>query len=452
MAPKKHNGFMMFVQEWRKNDSEGRKMSMPQAVSKCGELWKRMNAQQRGPYNGSAKDADVVTRCKVERMNCHGQALSAVQREEREAADRQMVMKRKIERMVLDGKAQHDLENTKFIFAAFNYFTKAITNDIYIPAEFAACEFALKSGKTSLYSSHINPGQLIFGQGSDTQHHTSNTHQLPLPPNALGEADIGRLYVSIVEYLRGCQDGAGHPNDPLVVFTSSELVPVVRGCFRYLESDCDEVQENIEVYDIQYLFYVLKKEVMDIADLPNEHINKSITDNLFVNDFFEYHSGISCQFHEDNDRGKYCTQSKVARWCYLFSDYMCGDLAIKPLPGKHMPPRQEPKFRVINPEEPSENSSFSRMTRSEKSSGNTSFASISSLQTEVKHEIVDHSAFSANLNASDDFPTLGGRRGKRNAEPLAKSFATRDAKGVWNVPATNCSVKDLGDAFNMPRR
>lgn len=54
-----------------------------------------------------------------------------------------------------------ELEDEPFIFVAFNYFTKTISNDIYIPAEFAACQFSLKSGKTSIYSSHINPGELL---------------------------------------------------------------------------------------------------------------------------------------------------------------------------------------------------------------------------------------------------------------------------------------------------
>ncbi|EDV97202.1 protein maelstrom [Drosophila grimshawi] len=429
MAPKKTNGFMIFVNEWRK----GRNISIAQAVSHCGDIWKNMSAQQKGPYNGFAKDANVSARAKVEPLDCHGRPLSAVERENCEAAEREMNMKRNIERIVLEGKAQHDLENTKFIFAAFNYFTKAIGNDIYMPAEFAACKFSLRSGRGPVYSSHINPGQLIFGQASDAQHHTSTTHQLPLPPKAMGESNMGSLYVNIVKYLRDCQ-GAGNP---LVVFTTAELMPVVSGCFRYLQSDSDEVGEQIHVYDILYLFYVLKKEVMDIADLPHANINKCITDNFFFNDFFEYYSNIACQFHEDNDRGKYCTHSMVSRWCYTFCDYMCGDLAIKPLAGKHMPPVQEQKFCVTNPDK--------------SMCGNTSYNSVSSWHSDVKQEPdsdytpEDHSVFSANLTATEEFPSLSGRRPKpthRHPPPQ---------KGAWNVPAAKRSARDFDDAFNMTR-
>lgn len=143
-----------------------------------------MNAQQRGPYLSSAKDTNVASRAKVEPRNCLGQPLAAAELKEREAADQQMKMKRSIEDIVLKAKARHgkwpkkaffslyqisistssfptELEDEPFIFAAFNFFTKTIASDIYIPAEFAACQFSLKSGKTSIYSSHINPGELF---------------------------------------------------------------------------------------------------------------------------------------------------------------------------------------------------------------------------------------------------------------------------------------------------
>ncbi|XP_017863032.1 PREDICTED: protein maelstrom [Drosophila arizonae] len=452
MAPKKFNGFMMFVNEWREKTAEGRAVSLPQAISKCGETWKNMNTQQRGPYNKMAKNAEVSARCQVERLNCHGQSLSALEREEMEAAERELNMKRTTERIVLAGKKRHDLENTKFIFAAFNYFTKSMTNDIYIPAEFSACQFSLKSGICSMYSSHIDPGQLIFGQGSETMHHTKHTHQLPLPPNAMGESDIGRLYANIVEYLRACNPDA-KPNDPLVVFATPEFMPIVKGCFRYLESDSEEPLATIHIYDIQYLLYVLKLEVLDSVDIRNVTVNRTATDSLFINDYFCYHLGISCQYHEDIDRCQYCTQSIISRWCYVFSDFMCGDLAITPLPGKHMPPKQEPKFRVSNPGNESVNSSrissnFSKTTN--KSTGKVSNDTFTSGQSIVKHEIFDHSAFSADLNAAKDFPSLGGRKPKPNRNPMGKDLAPGDPRRAWNVPASKYRVKDFEDSFKMP--
>ncbi|XP_017841177.1 protein maelstrom [Drosophila busckii] len=438
MPPKKHNAFMTFVNEWKSKNKEGRHMSIPQAVTHCGDIWKNMNAQQRGPYIALAKDADVLARCTVERLNTQGQALSAVEREERDLANQIMLMKQNTERIVREGKENDDLENTKFIFAAFNYFIKAVGNDIYIPAEFAACEFSLKTGMNSIYSSHINPGQLIYGLSSDAMDHTSTTHQLPLPPNALGETNMGRLYENILEYLRGKND----PKKPVIVFTTTEMLPVVKGCLRYLESDCSDAEEGaIEVYDIRYLFFILKKEVADIADLPTDEITKTVTDNLFQKDFFEYHSGISCQFHEDNDRGRYCAHSMVSRWCFIFSDHMCADLAIKPVPGKHMPPQQEQRFSVTNPDE---------------STAETSFQSCeSAVKQERKYARYvpsDNSAFSADIKESNDFPSLGNRKSKPIPKRSAGNQASRDPRSAAYVLVTNRTAAEIDDAFKMPRR
>lgn len=115
---------------------------------------------------------------------------------------------------------------------------------------------------------------------------------------------------------------------------------------------------------------------------------------------------------------------------------MCGDLAITPLPGKHMPPKQEPKFHVSSPDNVSVSSS--RIT-----------SNSSSKQPLVKHEIFDHSAFSADLNAAEDFPTLGGRKPKPNRNPMGKNLAPGDPRCAYNVPASKCNAKDLEDSFKM---
>jgi len=131
----------------------------------------------------------------------------------------------------------------------------------------------------------------------------------------------------------------------------------------------------------------------------------------------------------------------VSRWAYVFSDFMCGDLAIKPLPGKHMPPKQDCKFHVVNP-------GLDVSTR------NSSYASC---QTEVKEEKEDkyvprdHTAFTASIDKTDDFPSLGGRKSKVDRKPLSNNFAVRAPRNDWNVPL-NRNSEDLEDSFKMPRR
>ncbi|EDW73226.2 uncharacterized protein Dwil_GK16773 [Drosophila willistoni] len=373
MAPKKHSGFMMYVAEFRRKKGEGQRMSIPQAVAHCGSIWKNMTDQQRGPYISGAKNAGVVARARPRAaLNCHGEAIDAREKEERDAAIEIGTMKRDIERMVREGKKRLDLENTKFMFVSFNYFVKAVNTDIYIPAEFSACEFSLKTGVNSLYSTMIDPSQLIFGQTCDAMLYAAATHQLPLPPAALGESKMTKLYHSIQDYLRSRLERTDKNLKSLVVFTKTDDIDMVKSCFRFIKSgyhdeqskryDDDNDEENdqfkffeaaaskflpIVVYDIQYLFLALKLAAMDIGGLTLPKPNLYITDAFFSRDFYEFQDGIACWFHEDMDRSKYCTQSKVKRWAYTFCDYMCADLAIKMQPGKHMPPSYKATAALI---------------------------------------------------------------------------------------------------------
>ncbi|XP_017093273.2 protein maelstrom 2 [Drosophila bipectinata] len=451
MPPKKHSGFMMFVNEWRDNNPEGRNLSISQAVTRCGSIWDKMSAQQRGPYNSEAKNADVVSRVKKERLNCHGQVLSQVELEEREMAESKLHMKRCTERIVMDAKRSHDLESTKFVFVAFNYFTKALTSDVYVPAEFSATEYSLNDGIKSVYSTLIDPGQIIFGQGSDAQHHSSTTHNLPLPPNALGEKNMGKLFRNILEYLSQSKEGKD-ANKPLVVFTKTDLIPVVKSCFRYLACESQdrlyESGDQIQVLDIQYLFFILKKEVLDTAGLPDDKINLYVTDAYFSRDFFEFTPEIACQYHEENDRSKYCTQSLVKRWAYTFSDYMCRDLAISVQPGKHIPPKTKPNYRVIPADSSVHESSFDSfhsfpVSREKKDDSSAVLSPASSRRSLASSSYVptDHTSFVCDLNKKDEFPSLGGRRTAkgRNGAQSSKTM------GSWNLPAHTRSLRDFSD-------
>ncbi|XP_016959605.1 protein maelstrom [Drosophila biarmipes] len=454
MAPKKHSGFMMFVTEWRNRSAEGRRMTIPQAVAHCGGIWEKMTPQQRGPYNSGAKNADVMERAKRDRLNCHGQGIAQVDQAQQETADSIMHMKRTTERIVREAKKSHDLENAKFIFAAFNFFTKALTTDVYVPAEFAACEYSLKEGIRSIYSTMIDPGQIIFGQSSDAQQHSATTHNLPLPPNALGERNMAKLHRNIVDYLKKCQG-----DKPLIVFTHVDDISMVKSCFRYLacEDEDDEVgRQKIEVFDILYLMFILKKEVMDVADLHDENVTQYVTDAFFNREFFEFTSQIACQYHEENDRSKYCTQSMVTRWAYTFSDLMCGDLAITVQPGKHIPPKTNPNYRIIYSDDSSlaQESSFDSFyslpdsrVKKENQSRDLSVSSSRACVASSSYAPTDHTAFTADLNEAGAFPSLGRRipSGRRPAADKAPTQREKNA-GAWNLPTHSRPLQKFSDS------
>nr|B5DR03.1 RecName: Full=Protein maelstrom 1 [Drosophila pseudoobscura pseudoobscura] len=341
MAQNKPNAFMAFVADWRACNRFGRGLSTSEAVAKCGPIWEGMSDRERGPYKSKAKDSNVLEReSKTERLNCPGVAFSKMQVEKNEAIDAELQMKRNIKRIVLKATNSMKLEEEEFLFVSFNYFTKALNGDVYQPAELSACRFSLKGGISSNYSTMINPGHIIFGQTSDAQDHSRTTHKLPLPPNAMGEKNLGNLYSDTLKWLSASNDEEDEQYDhPVIVYTTPELMPVVKSCFRYLacEGDTDKHAKKIIVYDICYLFLTLKKTVLDLVGVPSDHMNIHVTNSFFRRDFFEFSSGIACDYHEEVDRTKYCTKSMVLRWGYMISHYICGDLAIPLQPRKHVP-------------------------------------------------------------------------------------------------------------------
>nr|XP_036671525.1 protein maelstrom-like [Drosophila suzukii] len=402
MAPKKISAFMLFVTEWRKTNDGGFEMTIDQAVAHCSEIWKEMTTLERGPYCSKAKDANGMNGNRVERLNCYGHPVTHVEQDKRQVEDRENLQKRTIERMVMDAKNSDDLENAKFVLVAFNVFTEDVIHDVYVPAEFSACEFSLKDGVRSVYSTLIAPDSLIFGHASDAIHHAATTHELPLPPRALGDRKMLNVFRNILEYLKKCQW-----DDRFVVFTPSKGIPMVTKCFSYLGEGCGV--ELIKVLDLHYLFFMLKKVVMDVAGFPDPGINKHVTDMIFKRDTFDLAPEIACQYHEEIDRTKYCTQSMVTRWAYTFCDYMCGNLAIALQPGKHKPLSNEP-----NPDASISIEAFWQEIQSQDTEMTSTSRPFVASST---HDPTDHTAFASDLKEERESPRLGRRfaRGRRTS-------------------------------------
>ncbi|KAH8380721.1 hypothetical protein KR200_003032, partial [Drosophila serrata] len=368
MAPNKTkrvtNGFMTFVQEWRQTDPVGQGMSLAQAVERCGDVWKVssqgyakiavlqalslqvMTPEERSPYVEKAMTINLETRKKPSQIVQMDLAL-------REAEERLEEMKRTTENMVLEAVEANSLENRHFVFISHNFFTTTVSGDLYVPAEFSACKFSLKQGIMSWYTTLINPGSLDLGQARDALHHSTTTHGLPLPPNALGERNMNKLYKNIHDYLTRCIGCK-----PLIVFTNSEDIGRVKASLDDLRVKSCHRGKEIVVLGIEYLLFCLKKQLLLIAGQPIDDIHELCTDSYVKKDVYEFESHISCkvrkdimkiiikmkqisldlfwQFHEDVDRTQFCSLSRVQRWG-LITMQVCDVLNIPKKPGKHIP-------------------------------------------------------------------------------------------------------------------
>uniref|UniRef100_A0A1B0B350 HMG box domain-containing protein n=1 Tax=Glossina palpalis gambiensis TaxID=67801 RepID=A0A1B0B350_9MUSC len=337
MAPKKAcpNAFMIFTMEWKAK--HGRHLTnLSLATAEAGKIWENMNAQERGPYKDRAKAEKLRMRNGCEKLTCVGTPISEMHRQKLELEQKEKQIKRTIEQTVRNSKKNGELENKAYFFIAVNYFTKTSDGSVYIPAELSICEYSLKQGVIRTFHTFINPGVKMYGHQLEAQRHSDATHGLPFPPNAMGDKNLGNIYNAVLKFLSSNDDFP-----PL--YTSPGCIHIVDSVLNFLKSDIGANNATLSVYSIQYLFYVMKEATCDQGELEKPK-TFHITDAYFERDYFEYQSGIACQFHEDKDRGKYCTQSLVIRWGYMFSEYMCQDIAISLIPGRHVPRSTNLKF------------------------------------------------------------------------------------------------------------
>ena len=189
-----------------------------------------------------------------------------------------------------------------------NYFT--LRGGVYVPAEISVCEYSLKTGVNKIYHTYINPGKMhaflmilnqplirlallclgvnIYGHEYEARHLSDTTHKLPLPPNAKGDTNLGRIYNDVLQFIRNKESNEIPP-----VYTNLQSIPIVDSVLEFLRADVGAETAPLQVYSIQYLFYLMKEATCEMGDLdkPKSHY---ITDAYFERDFFEYQTGIAC--------------------------------------------------------------------------------------------------------------------------------------------------------------
>ena len=137
----------------------------------------------------------------------------------------------------------------------------------------------------------MNPGDNIIGYAYAAKLHTDATHQLPLPPNAIGECNFGLLYQEVLNFIKASSNLLSSENYP-PLFTRKDQIDEVKSILNDL-MERRQCTTKLKVYNINYLFYNLKKATCTHGGLD---IPKSIfiTDSYFDRDEFEYSTGIGC--------------------------------------------------------------------------------------------------------------------------------------------------------------
>ncbi|XP_061519567.1 protein maelstrom homolog isoform X1 [Anopheles gambiae] len=357
--PKK-NGFFYFMLDYKKREeAKGRKFSgLDQVAPIAGEVWKKMNAQQREPYNVQAKQDVLNTSGGKGKITNIGIPISEITQEKRDRESKAERLKKLVSTLVMNAASKNGmcggnhrqaervahsadthgrllsaflsavLEKQEFYFISMAYFCRTNTG-VHLPAELAVVRYSLEGGVKDKLHMFINPGRLPIGMAYDAQRHAEEDHQLPLPPNAMGVSDYGDVAMRLFSFLL-------QNDDMPLLFTDETDVPRVESMLEHILSDhLSEIE--LRICPLAELFFRLKQNVelymMDQTTFPSVYIAQQI----ITKDVYDYTKGISCDYHEEKDNVLYCPLSRCIRWAYIISDNCCQDMGIEPIPGKHVP-------------------------------------------------------------------------------------------------------------------
>ncbi|XP_058824863.1 protein maelstrom homolog isoform X1 [Topomyia yanbarensis] len=296
---------------------------------KASPHWNAMTNEEKEPYQKMAREHKEWLRENGEKYTSQGVPLSMVEAEQKSRLQKSEIIRNTISGMLDAAVANNALEKQEFYFISFAYFC-VTSSGTYIPAEMGLVRYSLKDGVMDKLHMFIDPGKLPLGMAYDAKIHSESDHQLPIPPDAMGEKDNDEIILKLFSFL-----SQQEKMPPL--FTETTEIRMVENILKGILNQGSMDENTLLVCPMSELFFHLKRATesfgMDIKTFPSVHIAQAIIQK----DVYEYTKDISCEFHEDHGNGKYCPLSKCVRWAYIISDSCCLDLSIEMKPGRHLP-------------------------------------------------------------------------------------------------------------------
>lgn len=327
--------FFFFMLEFRRREeARGKSFSggMDQVMKEAGPSWNRLKEAERQVYKDQAAAYKNHPKQNYgEKYTAQGVPYSQVEMEKRELLKKQQTIGLAISEMIQTAVHNNALEKMQMFFISVNYFCKT-SKDLFVPAELAMVRYNLESGVQAKLHELINPVKLPLGLALEAKQFSEETHDLPLPPNALGETDLDNVLQKILSFT----DYNSKSPKQFPVITEEKQVPMVESILAQCYEDL-KIEYKFLVIPLGEFFFHLKRATekygLDICAFPS----KTMADILLKKDTYEYTSGISCDFHEKQGNTRFCALSKAVRWTYILSDNCCLDLSIEPIAGTHLP-------------------------------------------------------------------------------------------------------------------
>lgn len=340
MAPKKNfkrnhqpkGPYYFFMMEFKKKQEAAGyyfRGGVHEVQMKASPRWNAMSNEEKEPYQKMAREHREFLRENGEKYTSQGIPLTMVEAEQKAKVAKADMIKTTISDMLDKAVANNELEKLEFYFISFAYFC-VTSGGTYIPAEMGLVRYSLKDGVMDKLHMFIDPGKLPLGMAYDAKQHSESDHQLPIPPDAMGEKDNDEIILKLFSFL-----SQQEKMPPL--FTETNDIKMVENILKGILNQGAMDDTTLLVCPMSELFYQLKRATesfgLDIKTFPSVHIAQAIIQK----DVYEYTKDISCDVHEEQGNGKYCPLSRCVRWAYIISDSCCLDLSIEMKPGRHLP-------------------------------------------------------------------------------------------------------------------
>lgn len=165
-----------------------------------------------------------------------------------------------------------------------NYFYKLSEEPYdFSPAEIAIGKFSLEGGVLKKFHSFVNPGKCEIGYAWTAKEHSEKTHRLATPPNADGVQDYDSLYDEILSILGIRRDQVFSKDDQQRprVFVRQQDIKMIKSILKQLAVDW---KDQFDVFEFEYLFYVMKNAVEYDPENPGKKTPYTVTSSIVEQD------------------------------------------------------------------------------------------------------------------------------------------------------------------------
>lgn len=453
MAPKK-NAFFYFMLDFK--NQHGRKFnSMAEVAEAAGPHWSRMSKAEKHPYEMRAKrDRENQTK-----LTTTGISVDLIAKQEREENEREAEMRTEISNLFQMANHNGSLENEMIFLIHINTFCYANSTGRHYPAEIAISCFTLKDGVSSdsVFHRIVKSGPLPLGYAAEAMLHSKETHQLPPPLSGDDEDNTQQVFSEMISFLS--EKVMGSASLP-ILYAEERHMKMIRQVIDAWCSDFNEDPTQFKIYNMQYMFRVLKNTCHGENVWPTH----SYSVREIEKDVYAHTTDIACDVHEVTTV-QHCSKSFVIRYAYVICDNCCPALQLPLLQGYHVPFESIGAFRQgMSMSSKSSKSNMSVTTDSRSTFDDTSsLYSLNQTQSDMRSQD-DHWETRSTISSTStlthvdqrDFPSLGRRGGPRGGGGYQSgsswnNFAPNDASSYRSNAPSYSAASGSRAGYNYHR-